>query len=128
MISTGNNPTREQWHGLFHAALNCTMTNAEHDQLSELLRESREARQLWFVYNDNEIGLCELDPLAGPPARSSSTPTRTRRSPLAICLGAAAVAALVIAVIWISNLGAPGTNHELADRASTDSDRSRIPP
>ena len=101
MSSTENDPSREQWHNLFNAALNGTMTNAEHDQLSELLRESREARQLWFVYNDNEIGLCELDPLAGPPARSSSTPTRTRRSPLPICLGFATVAALVIAVIWI---------------------------
>ena len=127
MSSTRNNPSREQWHSLFNAALNGTMTNAEHDQLCELLRESREARQLWFVYNDNEIGLCELDPLAGPPARSSSTPTRTRRSPLPICLGLATVAALVIAVIWISNREAPETNHEVAHRANTDSDPSARP-
>ena len=127
MSSTGNNASREQWHSLFNAALNGTMTNAEHDQLCELLRESREARQLWFVYNDNEIGLCELDPLAGPPARSSSTPTRTRRSPLPICLGVIAVAVLVIAVIWIWNLVSPGTNHEVAHRAKTDSDPSARP-
>jgi len=127
MSSTGNNPSREQWHSLFNAALNGTMTNAEHDQLSELLRESREARQLWFVYNDNEIGLCELDPLAGPPARSSSTPTRTRRSPLPICLGFATVAALVIAVISISNWETPRANHEVAHRANTDSHRSARP-
>jgi len=103
------------------------MTNAEHDQLSELLRESREARQLWFFYNDNENGLCELDPLAGPPARSSSTPTRTRRSPLPICLGFATVAALVIAVISISNWETPRANHEVAHRANTDSHRSARP-
>jgi len=127
MSSTGNNASREQWHSLFNAALNGTMTNAEHDQLSELLRESREARQLWFVYNDNEIGLCELDPLAGPPARSSSTPTRIRRSPLPICLGFATVAALVIAVIWISNRVTPGTNHEMAHRAKIDSHPSARP-
>jgi len=127
MSSTRNNPSREQWHNLFNAALNGTMTDAEHDQLAELLRGSREARQLWFVYNDNEIGLCELDPLAGPPARSSSTPTRTHKSPWAISLGVIAVAVLVIAVIWIWSLVSPGTNHEVAHRAKTDSAPSARP-
>jgi len=56
-----------------------------------------------------------------------STPTRTRRSPLAIGLVVAAAAVLVVAVIWISNLVSPGANHEVAHRTKTDSDPSARP-
>ncbi|MHC4403873.1 MAG: hypothetical protein ACYTG0_29805 [Planctomycetota bacterium] len=87
----------------------------EADDLQALLHEEYGAPQLDDQFSADLIGRLQAE------AAPSSTPTRIRRSPLAICLGAAAVAALVIAVIWISNPGPPGTNHEVAHRAKTDS-------
>ena len=55
-----NNPTHPDWHRLFNAALNGTLTDAERPQLAALLKSSPEARQLWFLYHDNECGLSEL--------------------------------------------------------------------
>ena len=55
-----NNPTHPDWHRLFNAALNGTLTDAEQPQLAALLKSSPEARQLWFLYHDNECGLSEL--------------------------------------------------------------------
>ncbi len=59
-------------------------------------------------------------------AALSSRPTRPRRSPLTVCVGLATVAALVIAVIWISRPGTPGTNREVAQQAKTDAGRSAL--
>ena len=55
-----NDPTHPDWHRLFNAALNGTLTDAERPQLAALLKSSPEARQLWFLYHDNECGLSEL--------------------------------------------------------------------
>lgn len=55
-----NDPTRHEWHRLFNAALNGTLTAAERPQLAALLKSSAEARQLWYLYHDNECGLSEL--------------------------------------------------------------------
>ena len=55
-----NNPTHPDWHRLFNAALNGTLSDAERPQLAALLKSSPEARQLWFLYHDNECGLSEL--------------------------------------------------------------------
>ena len=55
-----NDPTRHEWHRLFNAALNGTLTAAEQPQLAALLKSSAEARQLWYLYHDNECGLAEL--------------------------------------------------------------------
>lgn len=55
-----NNPTHPHWHRLFNAALNGTLSDAERPQLAALLKSSPEARQLWFLYHDNECGLSEL--------------------------------------------------------------------
>ena len=49
-------------HRLFNAALDGTLTDAEQRQLAELLESMPEARELWFLYNDNECGLAELKP------------------------------------------------------------------
>jgi len=68
-----NDPTRHEWHRLFNAALNGTLTAVERPQLAALLKSSAEARQLWFLYHDNECGLSELktaaSTAAGRPAR-----------------------------------------------------------
>ena len=55
-----NDPTHPEWHRLFNAALNGTLTDAERPQLAALLKSSPGARQLWFLYHDNECGLSEL--------------------------------------------------------------------
>ncbi len=57
-----NDPAHNEWHRLFSAALNGTITEAEKTQLATLLKTSAEARQLWFLYHDNECGLAELKP------------------------------------------------------------------
>ena len=88
----------------------------EADDLHDLLHEEYGAPRLDDQFSADLIARLQAE------AAPSSTPMRTRRSPLAICLGAATVAALVIAVIWIAHLGAPGTDHEAARRAKTDSD------
>ncbi|MBL9209802.1 MAG: hypothetical protein JNL92_05000 [Opitutaceae bacterium] len=61
-----NDPTHREWHRLFNAALNGTLRAAERPQLAELLKSSAEARQLWYLYHDNECGLSELK-LSAPP-------------------------------------------------------------
>lgn len=55
-----NDPTHRDWHRLFNAALNGTLTAAEREELAALLKSSAEARELWFLYHDNECGLAEL--------------------------------------------------------------------
>lgn len=52
--------TRDDWHRLFNAALDGTLSAAERSQLAALLKASAEARELWFLYHDNECGLSEL--------------------------------------------------------------------
>jgi hypothetical protein len=63
-----NDPTHPEWHRLFNAALNGTLTDAERPQLAALLKSSAEARQLWFLYHDNECGLAELKTAAATTA------------------------------------------------------------
>jgi hypothetical protein len=51
-----------EWHWLFNAALNDQLSDAERAQLATVLKSSAEARQLWFLYQDNECSLAELKP------------------------------------------------------------------
>jgi hypothetical protein len=73
-----NDPTHPEWHRLFNAALNGTLTAGERPQLAALLKSSAEARQLWFLYHDNECGLSELKTAA------SAAATRARLNPGAV--------------------------------------------
>ncbi|HEY1051835.1 MAG TPA: hypothetical protein VGE39_18820 [Prosthecobacter sp.] len=57
---TEGDPVPKEWHDLFSAALNGTATDAEKSRLAEVLKNNASARQLWFLYNDNECGLAEL--------------------------------------------------------------------
>ena len=55
------NPTDpREWHRLFNAALNDELSNADHLALAAVLKSSGEARQLWFLYHDNECSLAEI--------------------------------------------------------------------
>ena len=94
----------------------------EADDLQALLHEEYGAPRLDAQFSADLIG--RLQAAAAP----SATPTRTRRSPLAICLGAAAVAALVIAVIWISSPGTPGTLQMSGDADSDLASHRPNPP
>jgi len=48
-----------EWHGLFHAALNDSLDEASAATLADLLRTDPRARELWFLYHDNECNLHE---------------------------------------------------------------------
>ena len=51
------NLKRDELIRLFGALSDGTISEAEHQRLQETLRGSAEARRLWFVYNDIELGL-----------------------------------------------------------------------
>lgn len=51
-----------EWHRLFNAALNEQLDDAGREQLAAVLKGSADARQLWYVYQDNECSLAELSP------------------------------------------------------------------
>lgn len=55
-----NDTTHDEWHRLFSGALNDTLTSIERQLLMQLLKANAHARELWFLYNDNECGLAEL--------------------------------------------------------------------
>lgn len=82
-----SDPTRDEWHRLFNAALNGTLTASERPQLAALLKSSAEARQLWYLYHDNECGLSELKTAAATAAARGAmlapvdVPPRRRTSP-----------------------------------------------
>lgn len=92
-----------EWHSLFNAALNGELTEADNERLAALLRSSGEARQLWFLYHDNEAGLAELPPWAKAIPQPASPDKTTSRwfqwRPLA-----AAAAGLVIGLFSASVL------------------------
>lgn len=60
------NTSPDEWHRLFSAALNDTLSAEEKTRLAQVLKEHPEARQLWFLYQDNECSLGELHPLSQP--------------------------------------------------------------
>lgn len=72
-----NEPAPREWHDLFSAALNGTATDGEKARLAEVLKDSASARQLWFLYHDNECGLAELKQpravVAAPPRPAART-------------------------------------------------------
>ncbi|RBP43633.1 hypothetical protein DES53_10531 [Roseimicrobium gellanilyticum] len=98
-MSTDDSRSNE-WHRLFSAALNDTITVEEAAQLASLLKSSAEARQLWFLYNDNECNLAELKSSQVSSAQEQKPPARgwsRRLSPFT-----AAAAGLVIGLFGAS--------------------------
>jgi len=76
-----NDPHPHEWHRLFGGALNGTLNEAEKLRLTSVLDASAEARQLWFLYHDNECGLSELKSSALPTFRHAFADTRSAPSP-----------------------------------------------
>lgn len=52
-----NSDQQKRLFYLFTAHASDSLTEAEHDELQESLRENAEARQLWFMHQDIEVGL-----------------------------------------------------------------------
>jgi hypothetical protein len=99
------------------------LSDHEADELQALLRDEYGAPPL-----DERFSADLLARLQAEVAKSSQ-PSLTRANPrqflLKICLAIAAVAALVLAVIWISQPGATPTSREVARREKTRADRSQ---
>lgn len=53
-------PDQRECHRLFNAALNDQLSDTDKRQLASVLKSSAEARQLWFLYHDNECSLAEM--------------------------------------------------------------------
>jgi len=71
--------------------------------------------------------LAELDSIdTNNEIRPSPRATKSRGPLLAMCMGVAAVAALVVVVVWIANLESTRTNQQVADRTSADPDQPNI--
>jgi hypothetical protein len=88
----------------------------ESDELQALLREEYGAPPLDEQFSAGLIARLQAE------ATPTKTRARSRRPLLAICLGVAAIAASVVAVVWILNRGTPGTNYEVARRTKADSE------
>lgn len=88
--------TPPEWHRLFNAALNDQLSDAERAELAAVLKSSAEARQLWFLYQDNECSLAELKPRRQVKSSRTGFPWLSWR-PLT-----AAVAGLVIGLFGAS--------------------------
>lgn len=95
----------------------------EADELQALLRDEYSAPPLDKAFSKDL--LARLQSEAAQPSPPSLTPAIPRRSSLAICLAIAAVAALVLAIIWLSQPEAAPKIREVARREKTRSDRSQ---
>ena len=95
----------------------------EADELQALLRDEYSAPPLDTQFSKDLLARLQAE--AAQLSPPSLTPANPRQSSLAICLAIAAVAALVLAVIWISQPAAAPMNHEVARREKTRSDRSQ---
>lgn len=90
--------------------------NDKADELQALLQEEYDAPRLDEPFSASLIARLQAE----ASAPQSLTPTKPRQPLLAICLAIAAVAASVIAVVWISQPGIPRTSYEVAQRAKTN--------
>jgi len=73
----------DDWHRLFSSALNDQLSEADREQLTTLLASNAEARQLWFIYHDNECSLAEPRATTSLPLFRPSKTSVFRRRPLA---------------------------------------------
>lgn len=74
----------DDWHRLFSAALNDQLSETEQERLTSLLASNAEARQLWFVYHDNECSLAEQRATMALPTPRPAKGSIFGRRPLAM--------------------------------------------
>jgi hypothetical protein len=96
------------------------------DELRALLREEYGAPLLDKKFSADLIVRLQAEAasLPSPALTPALTPAKSRKSLLAICLGFAAIAASILAVLWILNHKAPETIREVARRYKTDANRA----
>jgi hypothetical protein len=82
-----NPPDHSEWHRLFNAALNDELSDADSLELAAVLKSSAEARQLWFLYHDNECSLAELSPAVEPTTHSTGLSWFSWRQLTAVAAG-----------------------------------------
>lgn len=83
---------RDDLFRLFGGFSDGTLSDAEMEQLQTALRESAEARRLWFLFNDVEAGLASVH------AASTVVPPRRRATWWVV---AAAAAAMIVAGLFL---------------------------
>ena len=94
----------------------------ESDELETLLRDEYGAPPLEKQFSADLISRLQAEASSLSPR--PKTPGKSRRSLLAICVGFAAIAASLFAVLWIMNHKNPGKVRESARREKTDSNRA----
>src|SRR5258706_12067961 len=97
----------------------------EADELQALLRDEYSAPPPDEQFSADLLARLQAE-AAALPSMTSLTRAKPQKPLLAICLAIAAVAALILAVIWISQPGTSATNHEVARRDKTKSDRLEL--
>lgn len=73
----------DDWHRLFSASLNDRLNDEEQTALATLLSSNAEARQLWFLYHDNECSLVERGAMPAIASLPIPSPSAFRRRTLA---------------------------------------------
>jgi ferric-dicitrate binding protein FerR (iron transport regulator) len=114
-----SDPAPTEWHPLCSAALDGTITGPEKARFATLLKTSAEARQLWFLYTDNECGLAELKQQRSAPQVALSKPRSRWLAWRPLAAAAAAMVAMVAMVAlaggwWLSSR--PATTAEVVAR------------
>ncbi len=89
-----------EWHRLFNAALNDELDDASRAQLAVVLKTSAEARQLWFLYQDNECSLAELKPRAATAKASRSAISWLAWRPLTAAAAGLVLGLFCASVAW----------------------------
>jgi hypothetical protein len=82
------NPSdHREWHRLFNAAINDELNDVDSLKLAAVLKSSDEARQLWFLYHDNECSLAEMHPAVEMKTRSTGLSWFSWRQLTAVAAG-----------------------------------------
>jgi hypothetical protein len=82
-----NPPDHREWHRLFNAAINDELNDVDSLKLAAVLKSSDEARQLWFLYQDNECSLTEMHPAIETKTRSTGVSWFSWRQLTAVAAG-----------------------------------------
>lgn len=88
-----------EWPRLFNAALNDQLSDAERAELAAVLKSSAEARQLWFLYLDNECSLAELKPRSLIKSPRTGLPWLSWR-PLAAAAAGLVIGCFSASIVW----------------------------
>jgi len=94
-----NPPDSREWHRLFNAALNDQLCEADREQLASALKSSAEARQLWFLYTDNECSLAEMKTIVEMKRRKTGLSWLSWRS-LAAAAAGLVIGAFSATAVW----------------------------